>query len=61
MQKVINCICLKKEISSSIIFSLKMQSAELGLDKPYWVGWEKNNGKLNPRIADMSKIMDPLL
>uniref|UniRef100_A0A8D8JSZ3 Ubiquitin-like modifier-activating enzyme ATG7 n=4 Tax=Culex pipiens TaxID=7175 RepID=A0A8D8JSZ3_CULPI len=59
-QKTINCICLKNNVASSIVFTLEIQSTDLNLEKPLWVGWETNNGRLIPRSVDMSKIMDPL-
>lgn len=61
LNKTINCISLKKETASSIIFHLKVQCIDPQLNNPCWVGWETNNGKFIPRLADMSIIMDPLM
>ncbi|XP_058833268.1 ubiquitin-like modifier-activating enzyme atg7 isoform X2 [Topomyia yanbarensis] len=60
--KEINCICLREEVSSSIVLRIQMPDCELDIEEATWIGWEANEaGKFIPRLADMAKTMDPLI
>lgn len=43
----------------SVIFSIKIKESDAPQECPKTVGWEKNKGKLVPRMVNMSATMDP--
>lgn len=52
----------KSSLESSRLFYVKLPASQnISDDDIKWTGWEKNNqGKLLPRVANMSEVMDPM-
>ncbi|XP_055630041.1 uncharacterized protein LOC129770892 isoform X2 [Toxorhynchites rutilus septentrionalis] len=60
LNRIVKCICIRETISSSFVYQIMLPS-ECDLESS-WIGWEVNeHGKYTPRLADMSKTMDPLV
>ncbi|XP_055592272.1 ubiquitin-like modifier-activating enzyme atg7 [Uranotaenia lowii] len=60
--KIIKCINVRSEIGSSTVYRIKMPNHESNIEQINWIGWETNDhGKFAPRLADMSKVLDPMV
>lgn len=53
-------ICLRETLQSSVVLHITIPDTENSITSSPWTGWEANeNGRFVPRMADMSKVMDP--
>ncbi|XP_062564500.1 ubiquitin-like modifier-activating enzyme ATG7 [Armigeres subalbatus] len=58
--KEVKLICLRETLQSSVVLYITIPATQFIAGSDLWTGWEANeNGKLLPKLADMSKVMDP--
>lgn len=58
--KDIKFICLRQTLQTSVVLHVTIPGTDYSIESSLWTGWEANeNGKLVPRLADMSNVMDP--